>query len=155
MATKKKVVRKLKSKRPTVKKLKAKTLKVNVRLFPSSELKHFHKLLLQRRAKIAGVAEQLEGSVLKRSMQEASGDLSSQPLHMADLGTDEFEESLTIGLAEDKEKELSEIDEALERIKDKSYGACENCSKPISKERLKIIPHARLCIKCKEKEESS
>lgn len=142
----------MKKKRKAVKKLKVKS---RAHSLPAAQLKQFHKLLMYRRAKIAGVTEHLEGSVLKKSMQEASGDLSTQPLHMADLGTDEFEESLTLELAENKEQELSEIDEALERIKDKSYGICENCSKPIPKERLKVIPHVRLCVKCKEKEDAA
>lgn len=130
------------------------TAKPRVKTLPVAQLKHFHKLLLQRRSKVAGTAEQLEGKVFKNSMQEASGNLSTQPLHMADLGTDEFEEGLTLGLMENEEEELAQIDEALERIKDRSYGICENCSKPIPKGRLKVIPHARLCIKCKEKEEA-
>ena len=91
---------------------------------------------------------------MKKSMAAASGDLSTVPYHMADVGTDNFEHEFTLGLIENEEEELREIDAALERIEETSYGVCETCEKPIPKGRLKVIPYARLCIDCKRDEEN-
>jgi RNA polymerase-binding protein DksA len=85
---------------------------------------------------------------------DAAGDLSTLPMHLADMGTDSFEQDMSLGLMENETDELHEIEEALERIKDGSFGLCENCKKRIPKERLKAIPYARLCVDCKMKEEA-
>jgi len=101
-----------------------------------------------------GSFSRLEDSALSKSRREASGDLSNIPIHMADQGTDTYEQDLTLGLIENEGEEIQEINDALERIEDKTYGVCEQCRKAISGNRLKVVPHTRLCIKCKEKEES-
>src|SRR5512147_556400 len=92
-------------------------------------------------------------SALRKSVAAASGDLSTVPFHMADLGTDNFEHEFTLGLIENEEEELREIDLALERLEKGAYGLCESCEKPIPKGRLLVIPYARLCIECKRGEE--
>ncbi len=94
----------------------------------------------------------LEGEAMKKG-SDAAGDLSTLPMHLADMGTDSFEQDMSLGLMETETDELHEIEEAFERIKDGSFGLCENCKKKIPKERLKAIPYARLCVNCKMKEE--
>lgn len=96
----------------------------------------------------------MEDAALSKSRREASGDLSNMPIHMADQGTDTYEQDFTLGLIENEGEEIHEINEALERIQDKTYGICEQCNKSILESRLKVVPSARLCIQCKEKEES-
>lgn len=110
--------------------------------------------LLQRRALVLGDVSQMHESALNKSVAAASGDLSTVPYHMADVGTDNFEHEFTLGLIENEEEEIREIDEALERLDKGTFGICETCEKPIPKSRLKIIPYARLCIECKRDEES-
>ncbi|MBI2932836.1 MAG: TraR/DksA C4-type zinc finger protein [Planctomycetes bacterium] len=117
----------------------------------SHELRQFRALLLYRRRQLLGDVSMMEDEALKKGSD--SGDLSSLPLHIADQGTDSFEQDMTLGLMETESDELREIEEALRRIKDSRFGACENCSKAIPKARLKAIPFARLCVVCKRKED--
>ena len=117
-----------------------------------SELKEFKTLLLHRKAVLQGDVKTLEDEACKKGT-DAAGDLSTLPMHLADLGTDSHEQDISLGLMENETDELHEIQEAFERIKDGSFGLCENCRKKIPKERLKAIPYARLCVSCKKKEE--
>ncbi len=95
----------------------------------------------------------MQGEALKKSRQDASGDLSNVPIHMADVGTDNYERDLMIELIENGEEGLRNIDTALEKMDDGSYGVCEICSKKINKDRLKAVPYAKLCIDCQREEE--
>jgi DnaK suppressor protein len=113
----------------------------------SAELDKFREALLDRRRLLKGNVENMEGQALKASDQDFSVD------HMADHGSDNFEQEFTLGLIEGEEEQLREINAALERLDDGSFGLCESCHKPIGKERLRAIPFARLCIECKRKEE--
>ena len=117
------------------------------------ELSGYKEQLLALRARLRGDVDHMADAALKKSRSEANGDLSSMPIHMADIGSDNFEQEFTLGLIENEEEMLRAIDEALERIDEGSYGKCESCGKPISKERLKAIPHASLCIECQRQEE--
>ncbi|MEK7469443.1 MAG: TraR/DksA family transcriptional regulator [Planctomycetota bacterium] len=121
--------------------------------FSKSELETFRHWLLERRASVGGNVTKMEDEALRRSRQDASGDLSSMPIHMADMGSDTFEQDFTLGLIENEELELGAIEEALQRIEEGVFGVCEECSKLIPKERMKAIPHAALCLECKKKEE--
>jgi RNA polymerase-binding protein DksA len=118
-----------------------------------SEANEFKALLLLRKRKVQGDVNTLESEAMKKG-SDAAGDLSTLPMHLADMGTDSFEQDMSLGLMENETDELHEIEEALERIKDGSFGLCENCKKRIPKERLKAIPYARLCVDCKMKEEA-
>ena len=121
----------------------------------TQDLAYFRDLLLGKRDLLSGNVDSLEAQALKRSRQESSGDLSTMPIHMADIGSDNFEQEFTLGLIENEEEMLRAIDEALQRIEEGTFGKCEECGKPIRKTRLKAIPHARLCIKCQRQEELS
>ena len=121
----------------------------------AEELAQYKKALLRTRELLSGNVNSLESQALKRSRQDAAGDLSTMPIHMADVGSDSFEQEFTLGLIENEEEMLRAIDEALERIEEGTYGQCDVCAKPIQKKRLKAIPHARLCIECQRQEETS
>lgn len=119
--------------------------------FGAPELKGFKVLLLNRKRQLAGDVTHMKDEALKKGVD--SGDLSSLPLHIADQGTDSFEQEMTIGFMETEGEELKEIEEALTRIRDDRYGVCESCYKSIPKSRLEAIPYARLCVPCKRKED--
>lgn len=119
-----------------------------------SELNEFKALLLARKAVLQGDVKTLEDEACKKG-SDAAGDLSTLPMHLADLGTDSHEQDISLGLMENESDEIKEIQEAFERIKDGSYGLCENCRKKVPKERLRAIPYARLCVTCKTKEEGA
>jgi RNA polymerase-binding protein DksA len=72
---------------------------------------------------------------------------------MADQGTDAMEREKAFLFASKQGRLLYHIDEALRRIRNNTYGLCAECGQPISPERLTAVPHARMCIKCKEAEE--
>jgi RNA polymerase-binding protein DksA len=117
------------------------------------ELVAYTNRLLRRRHQLLGDVNSMESEALTNPRQLASGDLSNMPIHMADIGSDNYEQEFTLNLIQSERDELKAIDEALERIQSGTYGACENCEGEIPKSRLKIMPHARLCIECKRKEE--
>jgi DnaK suppressor protein len=115
--------------------------------------KRFEKKLIGEREKLAKSLERLEASVLKRTQRESSGDLSAYSIHMADLGTDAIERENDLQVASAEGRLLLEINEAITRLADGTYGKCENCAKPIDPHRLDVVPHARLCLKCQEQVE--
>ncbi|MHC4234990.1 MAG: TraR/DksA family transcriptional regulator, partial [Planctomycetota bacterium] len=73
-------------------------------------------------------------------------DLSSMPIHMADIGSDNWEQEFTLGLIDNERLLLREIDEALQRINANTYGICLATRKPISAARLRAKPWAKYCI---------
>lgn len=80
---------------------------------------------------------------------------SSMPIHMAELGSDNFEQEFTLSLLATEEDTLGSIEKALARIENKTYGACEECGGVIPKTRLNALPHTPLCVKCASKRESN
>ncbi|MER3416985.1 MAG: transcriptional regulator [Gemmataceae bacterium] len=115
-----------------------------------NDLEYFKQLLLTMRARVNGDIDQLSQEAL-RSSQGGTGNLSSVPIHMADLGSDNYEQEFTLSLLENQEVALREIQAALNRIAVGTFGYCEECNKPIPKERLKAIPYTRYCVDCARK----
>lgn len=112
------------------------------------DLEIFEARLKERRAELRARL-----GCLEREAGSETGELSTLPNHLADLGTDQFEQSLSLELLSEEARELQEIDEALERIRRGTYGLCEDCGEPVARERLEAIPHARQCRDCRRKEE--
>jgi len=97
----------------------------------------------------------LETTVLKVNQRDSAGDLSGYSFHMADVGTDAMEREKAFLFASAEGRQLLEINEALRRVYAGTYGVCEECELPIARARLEVMPYARLCLSCKEKEERS
>jgi len=112
----------------------------------AADVKHFKQMLLEKRGEILRNVSEIEEETLKKSRLDASGDLSSMPIHMADLGSDNYEQEFVLGLMDSERKLLQEIDDALQRIEEGAYGICEGTGKPIPKARLKAQPWARYCV---------
>ena len=112
----------------------------------AADLKRFKEMLLERRKVIVGDVSRLEDEAT-RSADDVSVD------HMADHGSDSFEQDQTIGLIERESGALRQIDAALGRMADGEYGICDECGKKIPKVRLKALPYARLCLECQIAEE--
>ena len=88
------------------------------------------------------------------SLTEETGDLATGPGdHIADNATDTYMRELDEGLEENAERLLTEIEEALGRIADGTYGSCAVCGRPIDAERLDAVPYATLCIDDKRAQE--
>ena len=118
------------------------------------ELDKYKKLLLKKKEEIHQAVKHIEQDTLSRSQRDASGDLSGYTLHMADIATDSYDREFSLGLASNAQRILYEIDEALKRVKEKGFGDCLLCEKPIPRKRLQVIPYASLCIACQAKEET-
>ena len=119
----------------------------------AEEVAQFKKLLLSVRERLVGKVDFMQGEALKKSRQDASGDLSNVPIHMADVGTDNYERDIMIELIQNGEEGVRSIDTALEKIEEGAFGICELCAKKINKDRLKAVPYAKLCIDCQREEE--
>jgi DnaK suppressor protein len=120
-----------------------------------AELDSYRESLTNLRQRLSGDVSHLEDEALQARGGEASGSLSNAPLHMADLGTDNFEQEFTLGLLQNQEQALDEISQALERIDKGTFGVCEECGEPIPRARLQAIPYARHCVACARKLQQS
>ncbi len=116
------------------------------------QLQHFEQRLLEERAKLVKDIGQLEETTLQAS-REGAGMLNAYSFHMADAGTDANEREKAFHLASRDTRLIYHIDQALERIHKGEYGSCEVCTESINPQRLDVVPHARLCVDCKEKED--
>ena len=116
-----------------------------------AELNVYKERLLLLRSRLRGDVHAMADSALKQTRSESSGDLSFMPIHMADLGTDNFEQEFTLSLMENEETTLAQIDAALERIEEGAYGNCVECEARIPKTRLNAIPYTPHCVKCASK----
>jgi len=112
----------------------------------TADIERFKLMLLEKRREILRNVNEIEDEALKKSRLDATGDLSSMPIHMADLGTDNYEQEFALGLMDSERKLLQEIDDALQRIEKGAYGICEATGKPIAKARLEAKPWARYCV---------
>jgi RNA polymerase-binding transcription factor DksA len=121
--------------------------------FSKTELAAVRKKLVQERARILQDVVGLKGDCVSKSLKDVSGDLSGYSFHMADMATDLYDREFSLGLAEGERERLYALDEALKKISDGTYGVCEICGQEISKGRLKVMPHARYCIKHQEEQE--
>ena len=116
-----------------------------------SEAREFKNTLLGLRARLRGDVSALADAALRKTRSESSGDLSSMPIHMADVGTDAFEQEFTLSLMEHDGNALEQIEAALVRIEDGLYGVCVECEAKIPKARLQVLPHTPHCVKCADK----
>jgi RNA polymerase-binding transcription factor DksA len=118
----------------------------------AAELEGFRNHLLALRARLRGDVTHLTDEALNSSADETSGNLSHVPIHMADLGTDNFERENTLQLLANEEHLLAEIAAALDRIDQGTFGRCEECQGEIMpKARLKELPYTRYCFECAKK----
>jgi RNA polymerase-binding transcription factor DksA len=116
------------------------------------ELEAFRQQLIKLRDRLNGDVSSLTEEALGKA-GSTGGSVSNMPIHMADLGTDAFEQENTLNLLANEQQQLEEIRDALERIKQGKFGRCEECEVAIPKARLKEIPFARYCVACARKQE--
>jgi RNA polymerase-binding transcription factor DksA len=119
----------------------------------TTESSKYRDTLLALRNRLKGDVTHLTGEALREAGGEASGGISNTPLHMADLGTDNFEQEFTLGLIQNEEQTITEIDAALARIRNGTFGRCEECQQEIPATRLQALPYARHCVACARKHE--
>ena len=92
---------------------------------------------------------QMEDNALNKDHDKTT----SMPNHMAELGSGNFDQELTLSLLGSEKEALDQIGAAIERIEDGSYGHCETCGREIPRSRLEAIPNAALCVRCASQRE--
>ena len=116
-----------------------------------AEINHYRRRLLAMRRRLGAEVSELADEALRPVGGEASGNLSDVPLHPADLASENYEEEITLDLMENEGRVMVEIDDALKRIEQGTFGRCEICRREIPRERLEAVPYARYCIRCARK----
>jgi len=127
-------------------------VKGNGMALTKEQIKQFRQLLITERAKLADEIKSIARDA-STSPREASGDLSAYTVHMADMAADTYERELSMDLVSSEQQILYQIDDALKRLDDGSYGICQQCNNPITMSRLKAVPYASLCISCQRTKE--
>jgi DnaK suppressor protein len=117
----------------------------------TEDVETYRQALLSMRARLRGDLDQLTDEALHRNGAEASGNLSNMPLHMADVGTENYDQEFTLGLIENEQTTLEQVQSALNRIDAGTFGVCEECGEPIARPRLQALPYTRHCIQCARK----
>jgi RNA polymerase-binding protein DksA len=108
----------------------------------------FRETLLDERKRVEAALQNLHDEN-PGSLSEDAGEETAYDNHLADTATETYDRELDYTLEENSEHLLAEIDAALKRIEDGTYGTCTNCGQPIALERLEALPWATLCIDCK------
>lgn len=117
------------------------------------DLAGFKKIVLKRKEEILDDIKHISEDTLKKSQKDAAGDISGYTYHMADVATDTYDREFSLGLASNERKVVYELEDALKKIEEGTFGICESCKGLIAKNRLKAVPQARLCMKCQQKKE--
>jgi RNA polymerase-binding protein DksA len=110
------------------------------------QLRKFQQLLLEEKQRLLRQTS-FTSEVMDASGPDKTGDLSSHRTHIADQGTESFQSELASRHRGRESQNLRDINDALKRIADGTYGICAVCGKPIARARLEIMPHATLCVK--------
>jgi RNA polymerase-binding protein DksA len=116
------------------------------------QLKQLRQLLITERAKCAKEIRTIAQETAK-SPREASGDLSAYTVHMADMAADTYDRELSMGIVTNEQEILYQIDDALKRLEEGTFGICLVCNSQITMSRLRAVPYASLCIKCQRAKE--
>jgi RNA polymerase-binding protein DksA len=117
-------------------------------MLSKAQTRQFQEQLIAQMTRLGRQQSELKREAAQGSGGETSGGLSNVPLHLGDLGSHEAEENVTLGLLENEESLMKEINDALTRIDQGSFGMCERCGAEIGKERLDAIAYARHCVAC-------
>jgi RNA polymerase-binding protein DksA len=117
------------------------------------KLEYYKSLLLKQKEGLQKEIKRIEKENLYRLGREVSGNLSDYPIHMADVATDDNDRQKELELMNSERRILAQIEEALPRIENGTYGFCLECRARIQEKRLEAKPYAHLCIECKKKEE--
>lgn len=118
--------------------------------FNKKELTEFKKMILKRKEEILDEIKHISDDTLKKTQKDASGDISGYTYHMADVATDTYDREFSLSLASSERKVIYELDDAIKKIEEGTFGVCEECKSLITKIRLKALPFARLCVKCQK-----
>ena len=120
-----------------------------------TELKYFENLLNEKKETLIQELGYLEDNTMRLNTKEGAGDLSSHAYHLADHATETQDREQAFHMASREGKYLFYIEEALDRVRNGTYGICKKCGKLIPKARLEAVPTAKMCIQCKSAQEQA
>ena len=119
-----------------------------VKPYSTAELEDYRKKLIALRNQMHGDVSSITETAMRKNRIDESPVSGASPIHLADAGSDNFEQEFTLSLMEAGAETLQKIKEAIRRIDDGTYGVCEDCGAKIPKKRLEAIPYASKCVKC-------
>lgn len=114
------------------------------------QLDYFKEKLIAEKTRVLEEMDELQQSNLKQSISDAAGENSRYSYHLGDVASLSYGREFSMGLAERQQKYLEQIDEALQRIEEGTYGICKVTGEPIAIERLEEVPVAKYSVKGKE-----
>jgi RNA polymerase-binding transcription factor DksA len=114
------------------------------------DLEYFKKLIYNEQLKTLKDMGYFKENVLDETMRDASGDQSAYSFHMADQGSDTYDREKSFLLAARENKYLADLNDAMKRIDDGTFGVCMICGKDIEKERLEVVLVAKYHVECKK-----
>jgi YteA family regulatory protein len=121
----------------------------------ANKREHFRKLLEKRLHELDHTLDIMKENNTSEQDKYSPSELSNYDNHPAELGTELFLVQMNSALKVHEENILQDIKDALDKINDGTYGKCLQCNSEIPEERLEVLPYAKLCIKCKDENESS
>ncbi|SRR5579884_1283167 len=119
---------------------------------PAGRYEAYTRLLLEERRRLRQELSQMEEHQV-RTEEKPVADISGYEDDLVDVATETFEREKGLALESSVQGMLQMVEEALRKIRQGTYGVCEGCGQSIDANRLRAIPYARLCIRCKEREE--
>jgi RNA polymerase-binding protein DksA len=119
------------------------------------DLNYFKERLLNMRREILKHMKGIQEEEQEATLKESTGENSSYSFHLADQGSNTYDQDNHFRSLERDCHLLYFIDQALEKIEESGYGHCEECGNPIGRARLKAIPYASFCVDCQSKQEGS
>ncbi len=144
----------LRKAKPARKALKAKPVRVaKAKGLGKRDSAEFRRLLLEERARMLEELEAMEEHIPQVEEQVGMDIGGSYDEDLADVASDTFEREKGLALESTVQQMLAQVEEALARIDGGTYGICLRCGGPIDHARLRALPYAKLCIRCKELEE--
>jgi RNA polymerase-binding transcription factor DksA len=113
----------------------------------------YRQRLLDMAARLRGADTRMGNEALRQAGGDASGNLSNVPLHLADMGSDAFEQEINTSLLRNEREIQTAVAAALDRIEQGTFGQCQQCGKEIGKGRLQALPYTRYCVDCAQNAE--
>jgi|SRR5579884_1462668 DnaK suppressor protein len=118
------------------------------------EQEKYRQRLLEMAARLKSDEPGVISDALRQASGDISGNISNVPMHLADLGTDTFEQEMSAGLLANARQLQIEVAAALDRIEQGTFGKCEQCGRDIGEGRLEVVPYTRYCIDCAQSAEN-
>jgi DnaK suppressor protein len=120
----------------------------------SREQEKHQQRLLAMATRLKDDDEGVASDALRQASGDVSGNLSNVPMHLADLGTDAFEQEMSASLLTNARQLQAEVAAALDRIENGTFGKCQQCGGEISGARLEALPYTRYCVDCAQSAEN-